>query len=182
MVTFSTKGRQVLNPNNCNKIQDNTVFLSQLAKLKYLCGYLKTAQRLHTSTPDIMTELTTLFQNFTHENIISDTELSASDSNRRYVRLQGEKTTLIGVEGTSLEENKAFIEMAHHFTRQGWELIDCQVLNPHTASLGAREIPRRQFLQQLSELSQRALAPDCWLPQDLSPHDEDLPVFPKDRE
>ena len=66
-----------------------------------------------------MTELTTLFQNFTHENIISDTELSASGSNRRYVRLQGEKTTLIGVEGTSLEENKAFIEMAHHFTRQG---------------------------------------------------------------
>ena len=66
-----------------------------------------------------MTELTTLFQNFTHENIISDTELSASGSNRRYVRLQGEKTTLIGVEGTSLEENKAFIEMAHHFTSQG---------------------------------------------------------------
>ena len=66
-----------------------------------------------------MTELTTLFQNFTHENIISNTELSASGSNRRYVRLQGEKTTLIGVEGTSLEENKAFIEMAHHFTRQG---------------------------------------------------------------
>ncbi|MGP6441584.1 MULTISPECIES: leucyl/phenylalanyl-tRNA--protein transferase [Rahnella] len=76
----------------------------------------------------------------------------------------------------------ALMLFCQHFSRNGGELIDCQVLNPHTASLGAREIPRRQFLQQLSALSQRALAPDCWLPQDLSPHDEDLPVFPKDRE
>ncbi|WAS99712.1 leucyl/phenylalanyl-tRNA--protein transferase [Rouxiella chamberiensis] len=69
----------------------------------------------------------------------------------------------------------AIMTFCHYFTAIGGEPIDCQVLNPHTASLGAREIPRRQFLQQLSRLSQRQLPPECWLPQDLPPHDVDLP-------
>ncbi|TPG65131.1 leucyl/phenylalanyl-tRNA--protein transferase [Ewingella americana] len=76
----------------------------------------------------------------------------------------------------------AVMIFCQHFTRYGGELIDCQVLNPHTASLGAREIPRRQFLQLLSRLSQHQLPPECWLPQDLSPRYEDLPIVPKDRE
>jgi leucyl/phenylalanyl-tRNA--protein transferase len=31
-------------------------------------------------------------------------------------------------------------------------MIDCQMNTPHLATLGAREIPRRQFLIQLQEL------------------------------
>ena len=46
------------------------------------------------------------------------TELSSSGSNRRYFRLTG-PTTLIGVSGTSAEENRAFIYMADHFKKQG---------------------------------------------------------------
>ncbi|WP_085535204.1 RapZ C-terminal domain-containing protein [Massilibacteroides vaginae] len=46
------------------------------------------------------------------------TELPSSGSNRRYFRLTGEKT-LIGVSGTSKEENRAFIYMSSHFRRQG---------------------------------------------------------------
>ena len=69
----------------------------------------------------------------------------------------------------------AIMIFCQYFSAIGGELIDCQVLNPHTASLGAREIPRRQFLQQLSRLSQQKLPPECWLPQDLPPHDVDLP-------
>jgi len=45
-------------------------------------------------------------------------ELPSSGSNRRYFRLTG-KETLIGVSGTSTEENKAFIYMAAHFRKQG---------------------------------------------------------------
>lgn len=74
----------------------------------------------------------------------------------------------------------AIMTFCQYFTRNGGELIDCQVLNPHTASLGAREIPRRQFLQQLSRLSQQQLTPGCWLPQDLPPHDVDLPSLLKE--
>ena len=66
-----------------------------------------------------MNELETLFQQQTNEKLLSKEELSASGSNRRYFRLESKKTSLIGVEGTSLEENKAFIEMANHFYNQG---------------------------------------------------------------
>jgi aminoglycoside/choline kinase family phosphotransferase len=66
-----------------------------------------------------MHELETLFQQLTHERMLSKEELSASGSNRRYFRLESKKTSLIGVEGTSVEENRAFIEMAKHFYSQG---------------------------------------------------------------
>ena len=66
-----------------------------------------------------MQELEKLFQELTHEKLLSKEELSASGSNRRYFRLESKKTSLIGVEGTSIEENKAFIEMAKHFHNQG---------------------------------------------------------------
>jgi aminoglycoside/choline kinase family phosphotransferase len=65
-----------------------------------------------------MNELETLFQQYTHEKILSKEELSASGSNRRYFRLESKKTSLIGVAGTSIEENNAFIEMSNHFLNQ----------------------------------------------------------------
>lgn len=45
-------------------------------------------------------------------------ELPSSGSNRRYFRLHGDQT-LIGVIGTSQEENRAFIYMAGHFGSKG---------------------------------------------------------------
>jgi aminoglycoside/choline kinase family phosphotransferase len=46
------------------------------------------------------------------------TELPSSGSNRRYFRLAGGKT-LIGVSGTSVGENNAFMYMAAHFRSKG---------------------------------------------------------------
>ena len=66
-----------------------------------------------------MTSLASLFEQQTNEKLQSKEELSASGSNRKYFRLTGEKSVLIGVEGTSIEENKAFIAMSHHFAKQG---------------------------------------------------------------
>lgn len=66
-----------------------------------------------------MKELEALFEQYTHEKLLSNEELSASGSNRRYFRLKSNSQTLIGVEGTSLEENKAFITMAKHFKSKG---------------------------------------------------------------
>jgi len=66
-----------------------------------------------------MIALETLFEQYTHETLLNQLELSASGSNRKYFRLQGEKSTLIGVEGTSVEENRAFIAMSKHFHQQG---------------------------------------------------------------
>jgi aminoglycoside/choline kinase family phosphotransferase len=66
-----------------------------------------------------MTQLELLFREYTSQQADSITELSASGSNRKYYRLQSETASLIGVEGTSVDENRAFIAMANHFTKQG---------------------------------------------------------------
>ena len=66
-----------------------------------------------------MTELENLFKQHTHEKLLKKEELSASGSNRRYFRLESKNISIIGVEGPSIEENKAFIEMAKHFYIQG---------------------------------------------------------------
>ncbi len=60
-----------------------------------------------------------LFQSFTHKNAEEQTELSASGSNRRYFRLTGEGESVIGVQGTSADENVAFLYMATHFKEKG---------------------------------------------------------------
>lgn len=57
------------------------------------------------------------------------------------------------------------LSFQQHFIRCGGRLIDCQVLNAHTASLGACEISRRQFLQRLSQLQNTAISETCWHPQ-----------------
>ena len=46
-------------------------------------------------------------------------QLSGSGSNRRYFRLISPEQSLIGVIGTSKEENEAFIYMSEHFSNKG---------------------------------------------------------------
>ncbi|MDO8413159.1 MAG: leucyl/phenylalanyl-tRNA--protein transferase, partial [Gallionellaceae bacterium] len=51
--------------------------------------------------------------------------------------------------------NASKIALAHLTTqlaRWGYGMIDCQMNTPHLASLGAREIPRTEFIQQMKEL------------------------------
>lgn len=66
-----------------------------------------------------MNELSTLFQQITSVEAETITELSASGSNRKYYRLAAGDLSLIGVEGTSVDENRAFICMAQHFVDKG---------------------------------------------------------------
>ena len=66
-----------------------------------------------------MDELNKLYIQFTGFQADNVQELlSLSGSNRRYFRLTGEKN-LIGVIGTSEDENKTFIYMAGHFRKKG---------------------------------------------------------------
>ena len=43
----------------------------------------------------------------------------------------------------------AFIKLVEQLQKQDYKLIDCQVYNRHLASLGAEEIPRKEFLKYL---------------------------------
>lgn len=67
----------------------------------------------------VVTELNILFLSYTGETPEEVTELPSSGSNRRYFRLKSRHFTLIGVCGTSAEENRAFIYMAKHFKAKG---------------------------------------------------------------
>ncbi|MDR2243455.1 MAG: leucyl/phenylalanyl-tRNA--protein transferase [Providencia alcalifaciens] len=73
----------------------------------------------------------------------------------------------------------AFITFYFHFLRYNGQLFDCQVLNHHTASLGATEISRRDFLHILYRWRDLRIDPACWLPQsiDLPQSFEKSPLF-----
>ncbi|MDR0988458.1 MAG: phosphotransferase [Prevotellaceae bacterium] len=63
-------------------------------------------------------ELTQLYAAYTGGQPETIDELPSSGSARRYFRLTG-SPTLIGVAGTSIEENNAFLYMAKHFKEKG---------------------------------------------------------------
>jgi len=48
----------------------------------------------------------------------------------------------------------AFIQFVHRLRSEGVELIDCQVYTEHLESLGARMIPRSEFIKNILSLSQ----------------------------
>jgi len=52
--------------------------------------------------------------------------------------------------------------LVEQLRKWGYQLIDCQVATPHLASLGAREIPRRQFMDLLGQLVDGAVGPAVW--------------------
>ena len=71
----------------------------------------------------------------------------------------------------SLATNASKIALWHfciHFSSHGGQLIDCQVMNDHLASLGAIELERDEFLQKLQQYQQHTLNSHCYLPQWLS--------------
>lgn len=66
----------------------------------------------------IIEELRKLYNTHTGHYPEKIDELPSSGSNRRYFRLTGHPT-IVGVSGTSLEENQAFLYMADHFRKKG---------------------------------------------------------------
>lgn len=56
----------------------------------------------------------------------------------------------------------ALAGLVHHLGALGFGLIDCQMKTPHLASLGAREIPRAEFLCRVAELIHYPRPPGLW--------------------
>lgn len=54
----------------------------------------------------------------------------------------------------------ALVHLARTLERRGFGLIDCQVHTEHLASMGAREIPRADFVRRLDELVNYASRPE----------------------
>jgi leucyl/phenylalanyl-tRNA--protein transferase len=56
----------------------------------------------------------------------------------------------------------AFVGLSRMLVSWGFEWIDCQIMNPHLASLGAENIPRATFLQALEEAMKRNTLRGPW--------------------
>lgn len=70
----------------------------------------------------------------------------------------------------SLQTNASKVGLyafCRHFLTYGGQLIDCQVLNDHTQSLGAIEIPREDYVSRLTKLPVTLLSSDCYQQQSI---------------
>jgi leucyl/phenylalanyl-tRNA--protein transferase len=56
----------------------------------------------------------------------------------------------------------ALVSLVRQIERWGFTLLDCQVMNPHLESLGAREIPRLEFLERLAANQHRPTRRGPW--------------------
>jgi leucyl/phenylalanyl-tRNA--protein transferase len=56
----------------------------------------------------------------------------------------------------------ALVCLARQLRRWGFRIIDCQMSTPHLASLGAREVPRAQFMEDVRRLVRLAATPSPW--------------------
>ncbi|MNP41348.1 Leucyl/phenylalanyl-tRNA--protein transferase [compost metagenome] len=61
----------------------------------------------------------------------------------------------------------ALLVFCDQFAQNGGQLVDCQVLNEHTASLGAEEISRRHYLEKLDAMRLQKLPQNFWVPRTL---------------
>ena len=57
----------------------------------------------------------------------------------------------------------ALVHLARQLDRWGFELVDCQMSTAHLASLGAREVPRGEFLAAVHRLVQQPPVPSPWV-------------------
>ena len=78
-----------------------------------------------------MTHLHDLYTQFVGSAPTSIEELPSSGSYRRYFRLKGEKS-IIGVLGTCIEENEAFLYMSEHFHKKGLPVPEIYAVSDDT--------------------------------------------------
>ena len=60
-----------------------------------------------------------LFESYTGKKVALIVPITGSGSNRKYYRLSEGNTSLVGVAGHSIDENKAFVKLASHFKSKG---------------------------------------------------------------
>jgi leucyl/phenylalanyl-tRNA--protein transferase len=74
----------------------------------------------------------------------------------------------------------AFVHLVHQLERWGMPLIDCQMSTRHLASLGARDVPRAQFVREMRRLARQPPIPLPWrFDPDLLGTMEEVPRGPR---
>jgi leucyl/phenylalanyl-tRNA---protein transferase len=57
----------------------------------------------------------------------------------------------------------ALVALTRQLERWGFAMIDCQMSTPHLASLGARDVPRAEFLERIRALVRKPGIPGPWV-------------------
>ncbi|MBQ4890974.1 leucyl/phenylalanyl-tRNA--protein transferase [Shewanella sp. UCD-FRSSP16_17] len=61
----------------------------------------------------------------------------------------------------------AFAMLNQHIAKHGFKLIDAQIMNPHLENLGAKPVPRNEFLQTLKQLRNQVIDNQAWVTQEV---------------
>ncbi|MEC4725391.1 leucyl/phenylalanyl-tRNA--protein transferase [Shewanella sp. D64] len=70
---------------------------------------------------------------------------------------------------TKTNASKAAMLLLHQYSlKQGFKLIDAQVMNPHLATLGATALKRKDFINLLKRFRDLSVAPNTWVESEVS--------------
>lgn len=97
-----------------------------------------------------MEDLIALFESYTGKKVVNTKELTSSGSNRRYYRMESAGISLIGVVGTSREENHAFITIARHFYSQGLNVPQVYAVSEDEMTYIQEDLGDLQLYQMVS--------------------------------
>ncbi|WP_076413591.1 leucyl/phenylalanyl-tRNA--protein transferase [Shewanella sp. UCD-KL12] len=61
----------------------------------------------------------------------------------------------------------AMLVLHQHLRKNGFKLVDAQVINPHLVSLGATALKRKDFINLLKRFRDKPVAVDTWLPAEV---------------
>lgn len=95
--------------------------------------------------------LTTLYRHVTGTEPEWAKALTPAGSNRRYYRIGGATATLVGVAGTSKEENDAFVYLSRHFSSLGLPVPEVKAVSDDGMSYIITDLGDRQLFSCLAE-------------------------------
>ncbi len=97
-----------------------------------------------------MNQTESLYQSYTGEAPAAVEQLPGAGSNRKYFRLTGVRT-LVGVCGTSQEENRAFVYMARHFRQKGLPVPEVYAVSADGYAYLQEDLGDMQLFQAIAQ-------------------------------
>ena len=92
-----------------------------------------------------------LFAEYTGQRLAEQIELPTSGSHRRYFRLKGGNISVVGVLGTSLEENRAFVALSRHFKEKGLNVPTLLAVSPDGMSYIQEDLGEKMLFDLISQ-------------------------------
>ncbi len=93
-----------------------------------------------------------MFENWSNDKVIETQPLPESGSYRQYIRLIGEKQTVIAVYNADIKENNAFIAFSQHFFKQGLPVPEIYQVNDNCDMYLQQDLGKTSLLDYVMHL------------------------------